>query len=154
MLTNNEGSVAGLEARQEGLLLHRLMEKIDRATPEKIVAEEPLLQGAPRASNRQYYTALMEEMINHPQLKNYYNTKATVYCEHEILVPQERTLRPDRLVVHADHAALIDYKTGTPKNEDALQMLAYEKALQAMGSQKIKKFLVYTQNELIVKELD
>jgi len=154
ILTNNEGSVAGLEARQEGLLLHRLMEKIDRATPEKIVAEEPLLQGAPRASNRQYYTALMEEMINHPQLKNYYNTKATVYCEHEILVPQERTLRPDRLVVHADHAALIDYKTGTPKNEDALQMLAYEKALQAMGSQKIKKFLVYTQNELIVKELD
>ena len=145
---------AGQKARKEGLLLHHLMEKIDRATPKEIVDEESQLQGTNNSEVRQTYTTLLEKIIDHPKLKLYYNTRVKVYCEQEILVPHQSTLRPDRLVVCQDHTAIIDYKAGTPKNEDIQQMQAYETALLDMGINKIKKYLVYTQNGLNVKELE
>ncbi len=144
----------GKSPQQRGLLLHRLMEKIDIATPEEIVAAEPQLQEPTLAEERGSYIRLLEQICQHPKLKNYYNTQASVHCEQEILVPTQPTLRPDRLVMHSDHTALIDYKTGAPKDEDIHQMNAYAEALENMGIIKIRKYLVYSQNELTVKELD
>lgn len=144
----------GQTARSKGLLLHHLMEKIDRATPKEIIDQESQLQGTNNAEIRHSFTLLLEEIINHPKLKPYYNTDAKVYCEQEILVPHQSILRPDRLVICHDHTAIIDYKTGTPKNEDTQQMLAYENTLHDMGINTIKKYLIYTQNGLDVIELD
>jgi len=134
-----------------GILLHQLMEKVDQAPPQKII--DSYYEGKLSKKEREHYLALMNQIITHPQLKNYFNTTNSVYCEMEILTPQKPILRPDRVVIESDHAAIIDYKSGIPKRGDKIQMEAYEDSLKSMGISTVRKFLVYTQKGLEVEEL-
>ena len=95
----------------------------------------------------------MNQIIAHPQLKTYFNTTDSIYCEMDILAPQKPILRPDRVVIKNDHAAIIDYKSGIPKRQDKIQMEAYEDRLNSMGISTVRKFLIYTQKGLEVEEL-
>ena len=134
-----------------GILLHQLMEKVDQAPPQKII--DYYYEGKLSKKEREHYLALMNQIITHPQLKNYFNTTNSVYCEMEILTPQKPMLRPDRVVIENDHAAIIDYKSGIPKRGDKIQMEAYEDSLKSMGISTVRKFLVYTGKGLEVEEL-
>ena len=139
------------KAIARGILLHQLMEKVDQATPQKII--DSYDEGELSKKEREHYLALMNQIIAHPQLKTYFNTTNSIYCEIEILAPQKPILRPDRVVIKNDHAAIIDYKSGIPKREDKIQMEAYEDRLKSMGISTVRKFLIYTQKGLEVEEL-
>ena len=64
--------------------------------------------------------------------------------EKEILMPNGKTLIPDRLLFKGEQVVIIDYKTGECKNNHKEQILNYSSALQQMGYNKIDCYLIYT----------
>ena len=56
---------------------------------------------------------------------------------------------PDRVLIGEDELQIVDYKTGskTKENEHRMQINQYAGLLQQMGYTKIKKFIIYTEEQ-------
>ena len=93
-------------------------------------------------------------IVTHPGLETYYNTKDLVYNERDIITKTGRVLRPDRVVINSkNEAIIIDYKTGVAYKEHTQQLQVYQDVLEEMKIKVKKKILVYTNNEVTVKEI-
>jgi RecB family exonuclease len=94
---------------------------------------------------------LLNQIVEHPELKQYFDGKDKVLCEQEILIPNGPTLRPDRININQEgKATILDYKTGQPKSEDNKQLERYVEALYQLGFQKVESKLVYIDKEIEV----
>jgi ATP-dependent exoDNAse (exonuclease V) beta subunit len=83
------------------------------------------------------------KIISHPKIAGYFRQDQQVMNEKEILLENGDILRPDRIVIDGKNAAVIDYKTGNPKETHEEQISSYASALQKMGYSQVRKFLVY-----------
>ncbi len=99
----------------------------------------------------------IEKMVNavvqHPKLKNYFVEGVEVLNENEILIPQSKSLQPDRIVLKDNHFYIMEYKTGKAYPSHADQVLAYADVLTQMGFKKGGNFLIYLEEEIKVLEL-
>jgi ATP-dependent exoDNAse (exonuclease V) beta subunit len=68
----------------------------------------------------------------------------TILSEQEIIVDDKTTIRPDKIVIKTDEIAIVDFKTGLPKENDKKQVNTYMKALQEMGYSNVRGHLYYT----------
>ena len=70
--------------------------------------------------------------------------------EQSILMDEQTTLRPDKLVFKRNETIILDYKTGIPSKKDAQQMKNYIRAIQEIGYPNVKGYVFYTvTNELV-----
>ena len=92
-------------------------------------------------------------IIEHPELKEYYNADLISYNEREIIQKTGGNLIPDRIVLNKDNKAIIiDYKSGAPNKYHKNQLNSYEKALKNMGYYTLKKLLLYIEEGTIKVE--
>jgi RecB family exonuclease len=93
----------------------------------------------------------LNQIVDHPELQQFFDGTDKVLCEQEILIPDGLTLRPDRInISNEGKATILDYKTGQPKIEDKKQLETYVDALNQLGFQKVKSKLVYIDREIEV----
>ena len=96
----------------------------------------------------------VNQILNHPKLKDYFSSDLTIYNERDILSKQGQILRPDRLVINSNNdVTIIDYKTGDENNMHKQQLQSYEDILKTMEYKIKKKILVYINDTIQVKEI-
>ena len=138
------------KAIEKGNLIHELMSHVSSPTDVEITMNHFLDNG--EINTRQYslLNPIILSIINHPDLKKYYNSNLVSYNEREIIQKNDKNLRPDRIVFNKDNKAIIiDYKTGSPNNYHKKQLDEYEAALKKMGCSTLKKLLVYIESEAV-----
>lgn len=81
-------------------------------------------------------------IINHPDLKFYYQDRNQVFSEREILF-NGKIFRPDRIIFYHEEIIIIDYKIGIYRKKHYNQIKTYMNALLNMGYFKITGILVY-----------
>jgi ATP-dependent helicase/nuclease subunit A len=74
----------------------------------------------------------------------------TVKNEREIIMPNGRPLRPDRVVRLKDRIVILDYKTGSKSESHAKQVKQYMNIYRAMGHQKVEGILLYLVGQEVV----
>ena len=88
--------------------------------------------------------SVSKQLINHPNLKQYFLSNNSVVCEKEIFVDNGKTIRPDRIVFNQNkQIVIIDYKTGERSNKDENQIKKYRQILSKMGYKLNKTVLIY-----------
>ncbi len=93
-------------------------------------------------------------ITNHPLLKDYYSSNYTIHNERDIISKDGIVLRPDRIVINKDNKAIIiDYKTGTEDKKHKQQLQIYKDILSEMQIETHKKYLIYINEEILVKSL-
>ena len=113
-----------------------------------VIAEEIKLEKVSQTELMELKQTLIR-IIDHPDLKQFFDGTDKVLCEQEILIPEGPTLRPDRINISKEGGAtILDYKTGQPKIEDKIQLESYVDALNQLGFQKVKSKLVYIDREI------
>ena len=75
----------------------------------------------------------------------------TVKNEREIIMPNGRPLRPDRVVRLKDRIVILDYKTGSRSDAHAKQVKQYMNIYRAMGHQKVEGILLYLVGHEVVE---
>jgi ATP-dependent helicase/nuclease subunit A len=75
----------------------------------------------------------------------------TVKNEREIIMPNGRPLRPDRVVRLKDRIVILDYKTGSKSESHAKQVKQYMNIYRAMGHQKVEGILLYLVGQEVVE---
>ena len=141
----------GEEVRQEGILIHDLMGEVDYEEEVDLVIENAIALGRISRSEKARYTNLILKVVNHPELKEYFDKDLTIYKEQDILVPEKSFIRPDRVVKTDSHWAIIDYKTGKYSFKHESQISRYSEIIHEMTQEQCKKFLVYIDKKISVK---
>ncbi|MEM6514597.1 MAG: UvrD-helicase domain-containing protein [Bacteroidota bacterium] len=141
------------DAIERGNLVHNIMAKI-----ETVADVEATIQSYENSGklNQLQSKKLLDEIrsiVFHPQLKHYFDTADSVYNERDILTSTGRILRPDRLVIDdKNEAVIIDYKTGLSNPKHLEQLYDYQNVLEEMSIKVTKKFLVYMNESIVLKE--
>jgi len=88
------------------------------------------------------------QIIQHPELKEYYLPNTTVFNEKDIITESNTILRPDRITINKNNATIIDYKTGQKNNSYEAQINTYAGALTKMGYVVKNKIIAYINKEI------
>ena len=148
----NRPTKESILAQKKGLLLHDVLAKVTHSEKLSKVIEETISKLNFSGETISFIEKKTFEIVHHPILSPYFKNDDVVLVEKDILVPDGRTLRPDRVNLLADGSAVIlDYKTGEPKEEDTLQIDSYGSIYETLGYNPVKKFLVYIGSEIRVE---
>ncbi|WP_179353136.1 UvrD-helicase domain-containing protein [Winogradskyella vidalii] len=141
-------------AIERGNLVHLILSKIKTANDIDLAFNDLLIAGDITKEHYKPLKLLVTDIINHPQLKDYFQEGFKIYNERDIITNSGQLLRPDRLNINSkNQATLIDYKTGEPKASHANQLNNYEAVLNQMPLKVSHKLLVYINDTIEVIEV-
>lgn len=134
-----------------GNLVHYALSHVNGPADLSVVVESMVVQGL--LDEPETFLQQLQKVVNHPQLEAYYQSHLQHKNEAEILLPNGKTYRPDRVVLNEQQkqAVVIDYKTGQALVAHEEQIMKYGQLLQAMDYKDIRLLLVYIDDEVEVR---
>jgi ATP-dependent exoDNAse (exonuclease V) beta subunit len=148
-LLNSEDS---LEAKEMGIIVHWILSKINNNKQVDEAINMALLEGMINATQISPIKEKLNNLVNHPELKNYFEVEKKYKIEMEIATFSGEVFRPDRIILEENLTTIIDYKTGKENNKKYFkQLLKYQEAMINMGYGEVKSLLVYIDDLAIVE---
>ncbi len=141
------------DAIEFGNILHQILSYIITKNDLQFALTKSLEEGLIQLSQKTIFEEKINQIINHPELEDFFNPNYTVFTEHNIISPNEMNLKPDRLVINNNEAFLIDYKTGSPEEKHKNQIENYVRVIEKMNVKVSKKVLLYIGEELKIIHL-
>jgi len=141
---NPEGS------RDRGTLLHKLLSKITTLEQWEAEFDQALAEGWVNPEDVTALKANVLAVISHPVLKEFFAGDSVILAEKEILLPDGKLMRPDRVVALNGRTAVLDYKTGEKSPHHTTQIRSYTRILEEMTYPGTEAYLVYLDNEVEV----
>ncbi|HEY9184073.1 MAG TPA: UvrD-helicase domain-containing protein [Salegentibacter sp.] len=136
------------EAIEKGEIIHNILANINTREDSALALEQAVLDGAITSKAQPQISKVIETIITHPDLSDFFAPGSSNLNERDILVDGGKRLRPDRLNFNGKEVNILDYKTGSYKEAHALQINKYAETLENMGFKTGKKILVYINKEL------
>lgn len=141
------------EAIEKGNLIHDILAQIKTIDDIDFVVNDFLSTSFINTEQASILKPIIYEIVTHKVIKDYYNSKYTIYNERDIILKNGVVLRPDRLVVQGNEVVIIDYKTGNEDKNHEQQLQLYQDALETMNFKIIKKILIYINQDIKIKDL-
>jgi len=140
-------------AIERGDLIHNIMAYITTAEDIEFALNHFLSSGIINNSQQQELFDVVHRIVDHAQLKTYFDSANTIYNERDIISKNGTLLRPDRVVVNPkNETTIIDYKTGLQNSKHKEQLFDYQRVLEEMNFKVVKKILVYSNDDIVIKE--
>ncbi len=132
------------EKRQEwGNLIHKVLSEVILPGDLTPVLAQYQYQGIIDAQERQLLHDLITEFLERPEVSAFFKPGQTIYSEMEIITPEGKIFRPDRIVADGGQVFVIDFKTGIILEKHTSQMRGYLRLMQAMGWTSAKGVVLY-----------
>ena len=142
------------KAIEYGNLIHQMFSEIITDRDVEKVVNQYVNQGLISLNSFNKIKGLIDEVVKHPILKEYYKENVVVYNEREITTEDNNVVIPDRLVFNSvKEVVIIDYKTGKSSKRYHQQLLQYEKVLKSMGFKVLRKLLIYINDKIRIEEI-
>ncbi len=142
------------KAIEKGNLIHGLMSLIKTTSDVDFALQNYISSGKIDTTQAGKLKQLLNEIIEHQDLKPYFTSEYEIYNERDIITTSGIILRPDRLLISKQNEAIIiDYKTGLHNPKYTEQLQDYRDVLESMNLKVIKKILIYINDTITIKEL-
>lgn len=138
------------EAIQRGNVLHEIMNFVGIKDDLENALEKAIRLGIIHSGEKAIFQQKLSEIINAPEIAEYYHPGVVHYNEQDILDRGE-LLRPDRIILKDNNVVLLDYKTGKVLPKHELQIARYAEAMENKGYLVQKSVLVYINDRVTVK---
>ena len=126
-----------------GNILHEIMAFVQTKEDVDLAIQKATESGLITFSQQSVFKDKIQNIVNHPELADYFDADTKVFNEQTIIKKATKTIKPDRVVLKDNQAYLLDYKTGEKHKKHITQLQEYELALQEMNFQVVKKVLIY-----------
>jgi ATP-dependent exoDNAse (exonuclease V) beta subunit len=133
--------------QQWGNLVHRILAQIATLDDADPVLEKFESDGIITVEEKESILLVIKKFLAHPDVSMYFLPGLSIKTEPEILLPDGKTFRPDRIVFKDSETIVIDFKTGKPEESHQDQVSYYMKLLREMGYSNLRGVLLYI-NEL------
>jgi ATP-dependent exoDNAse (exonuclease V) beta subunit len=141
-------------AIEKGNLIHDIMSQIYVKNDVDFVINDFINASILNSEQAKTLKPLVLEIVEHLQLKDYFDSNNTIYNERDIIANNGVILRPDRVVINSQNeAVIIDYKTGVEDKKHEQQLQLYQDVLETMNLTVKKKILVYINDDIKVKDV-
>lgn len=140
------------KAIEKGNLIHLLMSQIKTENDIDYIFDHFKDSGEININQMSELKPIITTIVKHNQLKPYFNSNLTIFIEKDIITAQGEIVRPDRIIIDKNKAVILDYKTGAEDQKHKEQLNKYQKALEDMSFEVVKKILVYINNDIQIKE--
>lgn len=142
-----------LAAIEFGNVMHEVLSFIKTRHDIPLALMKAIENGLIVHSQKDDVEAMLKEVVNHPELADFFAEDTRVFKEQNIIGRGMANIKPDRVTIRDNKAWLLDYKTGVHKDSYARQLSQYQSALEAMGLQVVKKVLVYIGEGISITEV-
>jgi len=129
--------------QQWGNLVHMVLSQIRTTEDAEPILEKFESDGIINSDDKESIQAVLKPFLSHPDVSKYFLPGLKVKTEPEILLPNGKTFRPDRIVFSDSETTVIDFKTGKPEENHKDQVHFYMKLLKEMGYANQKGVLLY-----------
>ncbi len=85
----------------------------------------------------------LKEILSNELVKEWFKPNLKIMNEHEIILPDGRIYRPDRVIFNKDKVIIVDYKTGNKKPEHKKQLKEYTEIIKQMGFKETESYIFY-----------
>ncbi len=137
--------------QDKGNLLHKALAYIITDKDINIAAERLAAEGLLSYEDKISFVKDLNTIVTHPDAKDWFSDKFKIINEAEMILPDGKILRPDRVMLKNDSAIIVDYKTGSENDSHKKQLNLYADVLQKSGIKKIDKYLYYLTQKKILK---
>ena len=141
---------ARVEKIDYGNLVHELLKQIVYTADIEKVLSKMLNEGVFDATLKTQLQKEITDLLDLGVIGRYFEPPYKVMNERA-LMDSGSTNIPDRVVTYANNCVIIDYKTGTKRNEDIVQMREYMGELKKFGFDEVKGYLLYTGDKSIIE---
>jgi ATP-dependent helicase/nuclease subunit A len=140
---------AGIRNREAGILLHRVLELWDGVAPIESVIAEAANETAASSEAVTRVKSRLGNIAQSPTMQRIARAE-TVAREMPIRI-DGTTLRIDRLIRENGREVVVDYKSGTPKPDDRLQVAQYCEALTRLTGRACGGVIWYLDDDVAVE---
>lgn len=132
------------EKIDKGNLLHEALKRVKYAGDETQVVRRMRAEGLVEEAGEAELLQEIKQVVYHADMQVYFAKSLKVINERAVLKNGEPMHIPDRVVVGANGATIIDYKTGNEMPKYKEQVNTYAKLLAEVGLTVIRKVIFYT----------
>jgi ATP-dependent exoDNAse (exonuclease V) beta subunit len=137
-----------------GYVFHEIMARIYVKTDVEEAVQFAHSQGSIGTDQIKQLQNVIDQLVHHKELENFFNTNNTQYNERTLLTPDGPQLRPDCFVVLPNKSvAVLDYKTGKPRPEHKDQLQEYASFFEKLGYQISQKTIVYVDQKVSLEHI-
>ena len=110
-------------------------------------------EGLAETSDPEKMRRHLQSILTHPDLAAVFGPNANPLNAREILTPDGKMYRPERVVRLPDRVVIVDYKTGAPTKNDEAQLRRFSKIYREIGYAPIELILIYLDqtHQMVVK---
>ncbi|TRZ66397.1 hypothetical protein D4R20_00635 [bacterium] len=134
-----------------GIIIHDILAMINTAGDIDTAVNKVMIEGIINDIEASDLKEELTRILRGDIIHDWFSDKWTAMNERDILLPDGKIVRPDRVLINGTDIIVIDYKTGLEKNEHKTQIEQYAKILLSMGYTSVKKYLLYINEETPVK---
>jgi ATP-dependent exoDNAse (exonuclease V) beta subunit len=130
--------------RRYGNQFHLSVSSINNAEEIEMVLNDLRLRGEVENDFYETIKHQITELFQSTYYSKILDGATTILNEQEIIIDEKTTIRPDKIVFKQNEIAIVDFKTGLPKENHKSQLYEYMKAMQGMGYSNVKGHLYYS----------
>ena len=137
--------------RKHGILMHEILSHIQTGNDIRKAIKDREMAGEISNLESAELTVRIEQLLDIPEVKKWFNGSMQVINEMEILYGNGKSYRPDRIMLDHDQAIVVDYKFGEYENpHDQQQVKNYMLLIQESGYLHVTGYLWYIELNKIV----
>jgi hypothetical protein len=126
-----------------GNLIHLVLSQISLADEAEPILEKFESEGIIKPEEKSSIWSILKPFLSHPDVAQYFLPGQKIKAEPEILLPNGKIFRPDRIVFGNEQTTVIDFKTGKPEDFHKEQVRYYMKLMNEMGYADVNGALLY-----------
>lgn len=136
----------------KGILMHQAFQMMKTREDLEKCCRFLIKNGETSSFNLTHLVNQIGQLLDNEPFKNWYSGNWQVINERDILVPGKGTFRPDRIMLKANEAIVVDFKFGKYlEKKHNLQVENYIEILNQMGYQPVSGYLYYFDLEKLIK---
>ena len=133
-------------------MMHEIFSGMERLEDLSLLLDRYVQEGLVPVSERASLEELIRTKVKQPLVSEWFSGSEKVINERAILCGDSRVLRPDRVMIGAGKATVVDFKFGEQqKPAYHRQVRAYMEQLQQMGHQQVEGYLWYVMLDQTIK---
>lgn len=137
----------------EGEMMHLVLSEIEKKEDLDNALKNTLVLRGLIATEKQYnkIKKLLQDALDNPKAKEWFNGTYQLFNERSILVAdgEEKSRRPDRVMIKDDTAVVVDYKFAREREEHSAQVKTYMELLKKIGYKNVSGYLWYVYKNAI-----
>jgi len=133
-----------------GKIMHEIFSEIITSDDVQAALLKKVIEGGINESERVRITEKINNLINQPVTRNWFDKGNIVLNEASVLMPDSTTRRPDRVIIKEGRATIIDFKFGEESQGYLNQIRQYRKILAAMDYDVAEAYIWYVDADKIV----